>query len=422
MSRTLFRNAFGVLLFGLACAGDPEDPFFLYGRAQDGSGRPLARALVTLSRGEVELCSNRFFHERPGAVTVVRRPGGVVQAVFPVFEPFRETETDDEGRFLFQLLRYELTTPGSNDGFNSTFCYRIDVEGGEGGAKTSVWTVMDYRDIYLERVYRWDEGLISLEPSVDGHLLSAPSGPLPPSDSVQLFVKDIVAYEWEVTAFGKPLWRAEQTASPFLVDGPIREDFAEVEARAIMLSILAPQQRPIPEIEELVGSKGVYSEHAAGPAVLLPSIDADLPVSRGAPCLIGATRLDPCPATDGKLDLEWFELPSSKMLEDVPRNALHLELTAPARPSLAIIRDVATSDIPITLEGSADGVTWSTLASLEFLLPGTVQIDRLGPYEWHTITMHAGRFLRVELTPPAQPITRIRAPGVFALRELSIFE
>jgi hypothetical protein len=420
VSHRLIIAALGALACGFGCTGDPEDPFFLYGRMQDSTGRPLSRAPVALSRGEGDLCSFRIFREALGPATV-RRRAGVYQ---PIFEPFKQTEADDEGRFLFQLLRYELTTLGSNDIANSGFCYRIDVDGGENGAKTSVWTSMGYRDVYLERVYRWDDGVISLEPTVDGHLLPAPPGPLPPSDNVQMFVNDIVAYEWELTASGKPLWRAEQTGSPFLVDAPLREDFAEVEARGIMLSFLARRDlaRDVPELEGLLPSGGVYTEHAAGPAVVLPSIDAHLPVSRGVPCLIGATRLDPCPATDGKLDLERFEFPDAKTPEDVMNNALVLELAAPASPSLAIIRDVPASTSSITLEGSADGVSWSPLASLKFPQPFTVEMNQIGSYEWQTITMHAGRFLRVELTPPAQPITRIRAPGVFALRELSIFE
>jgi hypothetical protein len=124
MWRTLFIAAFGAVLGGAACEGDPEDPFFLYGRVRDASGRPLARVSVALSRGEGEIClSRRFgrsFSEQiawPGQ----KKPSAALEA-------FKHTEPDDNGRFLFQLLRYEFAA--------GTFCFRIDVESGKGGAKT----------------------------------------------------------------------------------------------------------------------------------------------------------------------------------------------------------------------------------------------------------------------------------------------
>jgi hypothetical protein len=409
MSRAPFIAALGALLCGLGCAGDPEAAIFLYGRVQSNAGRALAREPVALSRGAiegaqreapVENCSfGRSFPEQ-------QRPA--------VFEPFKHTETDDDGRFLFQLLRYELAT------FS---CYRIDVEGEKSGAKTSVWTTLGPTqaiDLYLDRVYRWDEGAISHEPAVDGHRLSAAPGPLPRSEKIRFAVEDavedIVAYEWALTASGKPLWRAELTAATFLVEGPIREDFAEVEAHGVMLSILVP---PDLEPSPLLGWGARYVEHATGPSVFLPSMTPRLPASRGAPCSIGAAPLDPCPATDGKLDLATFSFP----FPNKPEDGLVLELAAPASPSLAILRDVWSTSAAITLEGSPDGVVWSPLGSLQ--QPWNSQpvvMDSLGPYEWHTIQMRMGRFLRVELTPPAQPIVRIRARGFRALRELSVFE
>jgi hypothetical protein len=412
MLRTLFIAA----LCGFGCAGDPEDPFFLYGRVQDATARSLSRAPITLSRGEGEICSYRLFRE-------ALWPRFFEQ---PDFEPFRQTETDEDGRFLFQLLRYELT-PSPYHPFNpTTFCYRVDVEAGQDGAHTSVWTGMYNRDVFLERVFRWDEGVISLEPTAGGHLLSAPPGPLPRSDTIEPFSRDIVAYEWELTAAGKPLWRSEQTASPFLVDGPVREDFAEVKAHAIMLSFLVSHDvaRAAPELEDFFGSGGVYVEHATGSTVVLPGIASRVPVSRGASCSIGGTRLDPCAATDGKLDLVKFTFPDAKTPEEAVNNALVVELSAPARPSLAILRGVPTPPIDgsITLEGSADGLTWFPLASLQFPRPFSPDMSRVGPYEWQTMTMGAGRFVRVDLAPTAEPVTRIRAPGVSALRELSIFE
>jgi hypothetical protein len=395
MARTLVAAAFGAILCGLGCAGDR--PVFLYGRVQNGSGRSVARAPVTLSRFPGEDCLfGRSFPEQQSPAVV---------------EPFKHAETNDDGRFLFQLLQYDLAT---------SFCYRTDVEGGKDGAKTSVWTPLGplYNlDVHLDRVYRWDEGVISLEPTVDGHLLSSLPGPLNRSERVRFGVEDVVSYEWALTALGKPLWRVEQTGSPLLVDGPIREDFGQVEAHGVMLSILVP---PDLEPTPLLGSAASYHEHATGPAVDLPSINPLLPVSRGAPCSIRATRFDPCPATDGKLDLATFPFPFPRQPED----GLVLELTAPSTPSLAIFRDVWSSSLSLTLEGSPDGVTWSPLGSLE--MPwnaGSPAMDRLSPYEWQLTQMSAGgRFLRMELTPPAQPITRIRARGFRALRELSVFD
>ena len=397
MSRAPFIAALGALLYGLGCAGGPEEPIFLYGRVQSNAGRALARVPVALSRGAIE-----------GA----QREGSAEQCSFgrSLFEPFKHTETDHDGRFLFQLLRYELAT------FS---CYRIDVEGGKNGAKTSAWTPLGPTlavDVYLDRVYRWDEGVISHQPAVDGHLLSVAPGPLPRSEQIKFAVEDIVAYEWALTASGKPLWRAELTAATFLVDGPIREDFAEVEAHGVMLSILVP---PDLEPSPLLGWGARYVEHATGPSVFLPSMTPRLPASRGAPCSIGAAPLDPCPATDGKLDLATFSFP----FPNKPEDGLVLELAAPASPSLAILRDVWSTSSAITLEGSPDGVTWSPLGSLQQPWNSQpVATDSLGPYEWHTIQMRMGRFLRVELTPPAQPIVRIRARGFHALRELSVFE
>jgi hypothetical protein len=336
------------------------------------------------------------------------------------WELLRETAADEEGRFLFQLLRHEI------DGAPAAHCYRADVESGRSGAETSVWWTMGItRDVYLDRVHRWDEGEISIIRTVDGHSLWAPPGPMPASEADSgstghLFSEDdAVAYEWELTALGQPLWRAEKAGEPFVADEFLLEDF-DVAAHANMLSYLAP-----PELQILTNLDG-YFELAAGPSVPIPVETPRVPVSRGAVCSAGPKRFDPCTATDGKLDLAVFDL-SVQVGSVFIATALVLELPTAARPSLVIFRDLQTQSSPhLTIEGSADGEIWSPLGSFRQSFQG----DMVSAYEFMTAQMtiqaRQGRsgYFRMELTPPTEPIKqiRLRNEAVFAVREISFFE
>ncbi|HZA49775.1 MAG TPA: hypothetical protein VE549_03480 [Myxococcaceae bacterium] len=340
-----------------------------------------------------------------------------------------QTTADDRGLFLFQFFRYELArfADGSRIG-----CYRVDVEGGQGGALTSVFTPMNTRDIYLDRVYRWDEGELSIAPTVDGHALSAPAGPLRPADAPPGRISadtaaDVVVYEWELTALAQPLWRAEKTAEPFVVDQFLREDFADVEAHANMLSFLRPDSRDREgrpsELNQFIAFRG-YTEIVAGPSVVIPADSPRVPVSRGASCSAGQKRFDPCAATDGELDLAVFTL--SAALESADSNIfeLFLELPKAARPAIAIFRDLQTIWFAaVSIEGSADGLVWVPLATM----PTRTSFDSLTTYERLTSTGvgDAARYLRLALEPPPEPITQIRLRmrnNLLAVREISLFE
>ena len=428
MSRALSIAALGALLCGLRCAGDLEDSFFILGRVQNIYDQPLAGAPVSLFRGEDRNtdrgCFDRLFRERAVSTPMALDPPP------SAMERVGQTTADDRGLFLFQFFRYELArfADGSRIG-----CYRVDVEGGQGGALTSAFTPMHTRDIHLDRLYRWDDGELSIAPTVDGHALSAPPGPLRPADappghiSADTAAADVVVYEWELTALAQPLWRAEKTAEPFVVDQFLREDFAEVEAHANMLSFLRPDSRDREgrptELNQFIAFRG-YTEIVAGPSVVIPADSTRVPVSRGASCSAGQKRFDPCAATDGKLDLAVFTL--SAALESADSNIfeLFLELPKAARPAIAIFRDLQTIWFAaVSIEGSADGLVWVPLATM----PTRTSFDSLTTYERLTSTGvgDAARYLRLALEPPPEPITRIRLrmrTNVLAVREISLFE
>ncbi|HZA50680.1 MAG TPA: hypothetical protein VE549_08060, partial [Myxococcaceae bacterium] len=271
-----------------------------------------------------------------------------------------------------------------------------------------------------DRVYRWDEGVVSLQPAADGHLLSVAPGPLPASGSADLGMSDTSAYEWELMASSRPLWREEKKEAPFTIDAALLEDFADIEARVNLLSLLASSGEPT-----LFGPSGWYFQTAAGPTVAVSRGTPRVPVSRGAPCSVRGFRFDPCDLTDGILDF-----PAITIHRSGGPFPLVLALPNAARPSFALLRDFRTSGPPvIRIDGSADGATWVQLGELfpplrEMGVPREASTyELLTTSNDPTYAVHAG-YYRIELSPPAEPITHIRLLGddAFVMREISFFE
>jgi hypothetical protein len=77
----------------------------------------------------------------------------------------------------------------------------------------------------------------------------------------------------------------------------------------------------------------------------------------------------------------------------------------------------------MSIEGSGDGLKWLPLGSLE---PFITSREMISAYERLTQTnSHHSGYFRVELTPPAEPITHLRVRsenGGFGVREISFFE
>ena len=431
MSRTLIAVALGAMLGGFGCGNDPDDPMFVMGRAHDGDEEMLPGAPVKLFRARLEReefgqepigCDARMFRE--SALLTTSGPPGFGPPRFE-WQQLGETKANQDGRFLFELRSYQLWPPAGSPQFSyvasgggsAPSCMRVDLEGGPNGARTSAWIWMGDTDVDLERMYRWDEGVVSIQRFESADLLSVPAGPLPATESLDnqdfgLFNQsDIVVYEWELTAPGQPLWREEKMEAPFVVDANLLEDFGDVHAHLNMLAFLPP-----PLLDVLPGAQFGYFERSTGPSVLVSADVPRVPVSRGAPCTAGGARLDPCAATDGKLELVVF---------DAQTTGLVLELRTSARPSLAIVRDLQTRGFPsLTIDGSADGITFSPLGSA-----APPPIDQRTIYQQMTDASRTGTgtdslYLRIDLAPPPQPITHVRlgSRDVLAVREISVFE
>ena len=393
--RLCFVAALGALAL-CACEGEPDDPFFFFGTALDSKGAPLGGAPIQLLRGRDAACTWSFREQY--------FPPPLPEGFGQPLDPFLQTTTEPDGLFLFEVLRYQQEWG---------YCFRAEMSA-DTGAKTALPFFFFGSDFHADRVFLWADGDVSASAAADGHALSSAEAPLPPADPVQGAARDIVAYEWDVTAGGKPVWRAERTAAPLALDSYLREDFGDVEVRVDMLAQLAPGVSAGPL------SFGMpYTEYVAGPPAAIPAGTPRVPASRGAACKLGPTPIDPCPFTDGSLDLAPFSAPLGGMV-----SSLELTLAAPIRPSLLIMRDAqAMSSSPVQLEGSVDGVTWQPIAEFWIGKPyaGGGEPPPMSAYDYFTMPLY---FIRQPLVPPAEPVTHLRLNGLLitAAREISFFE
>lgn len=398
MSRSVclgFVVAFGSVAL-CACEGEPDDPFFFFGTALDAKGAPVAGAPMELLRGKDAACGWSFREQYvPPPV-----PDGFGQPL----DPFQQTATGPDGAFLFEILRYQL---------DRGYCFRAEMSAGT-GAKTIVPFWFYLSDFQVDRFVLWGDGYATASLAADGHELVSADPPLPPAEPVQGVETDLIAYEWDVTAGGKPLWREQRTAAPLALDSYLREDFGDAEVKVDMLARLAPGVSAGP-----MSFGSTYTEYASGPPAAVPAVTSRVPASRGAVCTLGSLVADPCPFTDGMLDL----VPLSDQA-GLPSPSLELTLAAPIRPSLLIMRDVQTMGTSqVQLEGSADGVAWQPIAQF-WIGPPYVEGPEPPQISAYDSLVGSMRSVRQPLTPPADPIAHLRLNGllVTALREISFFE
>lgn len=397
-----------------ACTGRPDDPVFLFGGVKNDDGEAIAGAPLTLQRATGQRCEFLVFRERARLQDL---PGDA-------YAPFKTTSTAEDGLFLFRLLKFEV-----QPSFFDWPCFRVLIEGSPAGARTMLSvSALFSGDLEVEDAYRLDGHTVAVSTEGADAVLTAPVGPLEPRDQDFMVQGSLVTYEWDLTSAGQSFWRAEWKNAPLKIDARLREDFADAQGEVDLLSYIVQEQEP--QASPFL-STAPYEQYAMGPKTALPAVTAPVvPVSRGATCTGGEKTWSPCPVTDGALDLTVVELAERPIVmegaEVPPLPApLTFTLTAPARPTELILRDLQTlwAEGELRVMGSSDGVDFVPLGEI---LLGPVDTGGEPPmsfpaYEWFNSGIE---WMRVPLTQTEAPLTHLRIEGLYAFgaRELSFFE
>jgi hypothetical protein len=429
------------LLGAPGCTGSPEDLFFIRGRFTDAAGQPLVGARVDARMDFGQPCSN-------GLRTPVRSPLEPARA--GTAEPLPTVATGEDGRFLYELYRFQFS---QGDWMGGQPCARLTVTG-EGGVETEVGAGAYPEDLSLAAAPLWTAPH-ALTPVSEGGRVQVASPDLAWADLDRVWLRpderpegvlvgggmdpyDFRFAEWQVLSEGgAPVWRVGVDPGVGLALEPeVLEDFA---APRVALEVLGytwpgePKGGPYNPFgdrprETLLRMR---SRTAALPAAGGPLV----PVSRGAPCSYAGKALSPCPFTDGALALVALQTeyapggaggdPGQPPAGGAPPDdELRVELPRPTKVRRLVFRDVVypgNPALPLPVEGSVDGVTWQSL--LPARDPAVPVLDQDFVYQ----VVSGGRIYRLlEADPAAPPVrwVRLAVPrsGLLALRELSVFE
>jgi hypothetical protein len=399
----------GVALL-LACRGQPEDLFFWVGEVRDSVGAPQPGHPISLLRSRERDC-----HVVLGNPYSPRYPN-------PTMDPYRDTVSDESGRFLFELMRFEIdltVTYGSR-------CFEVRASSGE--ASTSLHFQATARDLPLRPVVLWADGAPSVvEDEASVTLTRPPSFPLGgelrpgmlydwrevvPTEPIERYA------DWVVENEAGLVWREVATEVPLTLPRYVLEDFAPAETWLELLE----RSYPFPENLATGNAGGMFALQASGPRRGL-SPGSSVPVSRGAQCRINGLPVSRCPATDGAIDLVQLS-DGQGGIAGVPDGTVvfELELPEPAEVGTIVLRDVGLSwrRDPLRIEVSADQLEWTVAAELP------AEPRALADYEIVARPVYeTGLFVALPLNVSG-PIRYLRLRGgefleLVSVREISLF-
>lgn len=406
MKPTLLALTALVLL--TACRPDPEDLFFIIGEVVDpDAGAPVAGVNISLARNKSEYC-NPFGATRETPYV----PRNVGSLTGTGYTPLAETTTDSQGRYLFELMRFQVSAV---DGY--PYCLRATMQTGPSGSTSELYTFASLADLLPPPMLRWTPALHLDHSQIALPTLPVePSPPLDPAARPAAEGRSLHAYEWEILADeGTPAWR-EEASGPFNAAPEIREDFGG----AATLQLLTSTTRTTGALFQ--GYEYFFSHQRSAPRDLPAGL---VPVSRGAPCSADEEPLVPCTLTDGALSLKRFYVVPEDPFEEPQSTAeLRFDLGSPKSLRHAVVRDLFVSGSALVISGSNDQEEWTEL--------GRGALPSHGDsYPVYQMIAGGGRYLMIGLDPDAGAFQHIRftvrteseSPGTFdGVRELSLFE
>ena len=298
-----FWSLAGVLSVGcVQSALNPGDPVTATGSALNQDKSPLSGAELTLTRSENSVC-------------------GITAA-------FSKPKTDGSGGFTQQL-----TGKDTQNG-DLARCFQLSLPPGAGGAQTSAEFLMQVTDVKIPALQRWT-GAVSVGQGAGGAQLSF-------TDLSSSHGLPGLAYTTTVSSGAATVWRKVQVSSPIAFHDEVLEDFPNAVATASAS-------------RDVKGSGTTFLVHYASDGAPLPGRQK-IPASRGAPCTYAGAPAGACPLTDGRAD---------KVLMGGAAQQVLLQLPAAKAIKKLVVRGLVVSvpSLP-TLEGSNDGASWTTLATL----------------------------------------------------------
>jgi hypothetical protein len=408
------------------CERYPDQPVFVYGRAQRVDGSPWSNAPLGFER--------RANLEGPDAA-------GEASAAFA---PYKTLTTTPEGAFTLELPAADAEDPSPMG--SQTYRFRVCTPPERGAMAIASFT-FNAQDVELPSLRPWDAALTVHGSAADPVVTFGPppaapekpasaklpvlfdsqgspqlTPPTPPNPVVQLTSQE--ALLWQETR--EPgAW----TPSPWVL-----EDFADpqVQLRALSLGewLFEPLWGGSSEVTFRLEWRSTREPLPCG---------TRHPLSRGATCAPWSAP-GPCPWTDGQL--------APVRLSDTQQDATEVGITLPARARLsrAVIRGLRAeggffADQTLVIEGSASGSDWHKLASVP--IPRTSSLEPRAPFAsvsrlWAADSPLDGPlmlngsplFLDVPLTSPV-PVRRVRLYAenpegrrtvLSSLAELSLFE
>jgi hypothetical protein len=401
--RALLIGLLAACLSGCFGSGEPDDLFFVVGQVRDASGNVLPGVRVQGMRSVTNRCQLHL-----------RDEGSEFEALG--FETLASASTDSAGSFLLEYYRFQLEDLGMG-----VRCMRLLSGGAALGGSTAMTFWATLQDHEVPPLIQWGDGMVRVTPRPPGLELGMPTV-LPwetfsrPGEKKGLGWSPRF-YEWQVLVDGLPAWRAWADGAPFFVEPEVLEEFGltHVSMEGLSRESKRPSNPFLNTVEYLVRIQGPLTS---------VSPTGGVPVSRGAPCIWGGDSIEPCPLTDGKLDL--YRLPSSPDDLPVGEETVRLALSRPARLRVMVLRDASLHSIPRPwVEGSVDGNEWFPLYN-----PEPSERDGSSSAEDATVDYRQlagfGQFLRIPLDSDAQEVRHVRLRGyrraLSAARELSFFE
>jgi hypothetical protein len=244
-------------------------------------------------------------------------------------------------------------------------------------------------------------GALPAEPSPD---LVDPSAP---SERLDYF--DWVARQGEDIA-----WHQRTAGESLVLDDVLREDFdLSVAIEWLTQHNTSVGAAFLQKVTTILGC-------ARSPRLPLARL-ARVPVSRGAKCELSGKALEPCPLTDGKLELvgltSWLGANSS---EQPQPDWVLIDLGQAVSVRTIVIRDLHRGQAPLQVEGSVDRVNWTVLTTVPFE-------STAGPMSGFEMLAGDGLYTRLDLPAGTPAVTQVRLGtgmpwGLQFAREISLFE
>jgi hypothetical protein len=279
---------------------NPTDKVVLSGAAQNEDKSPLSSTELSLERSSGSACL--------------------------IVAAFAKPSTDAQGAFTSNL-----TGADSQNG-DVARCFRLALPAGAKGA--AVWAdfLVQVTDVKVPTLQQWN-GAVSASAAAAGAEFKY-------TDLSGTHGLNGLDYTVEARAGNGTVWMVEKAASPVAFSDYVLEDFT-VTATAIAST-------------PVKGSGTTFTLRYQTDATTLP-LRTLVPVSRGAACAYtGAPAV--CPLTDGKTDRVQF----AAGIPDVT-----VTLATAKVLKKAVLRGAQFSaPATVVLEGSADGTTWTSLATV----------------------------------------------------------